>query len=124
MTIMRKPSSSLLALMLALLLGACASDGTGSPLQASGTVETVRVVISSELGGQISELRVKAGDRVQAGDVLLRLDDALSAAQHAQAQAGLGAAQGQLAAAKAQQDAAQAAVAAAASEPERGRGAI
>jgi HlyD family secretion protein len=103
----------ILVLMLTLALGACASGGGTQELQASGTVETRQVVVSSDLGGAVMEVTVQEGDRVEAGDVLLSLDDTIYAAQQAQAQAGLGVAQGQLAAAKAQDNAAKAAVAAA-----------
>lgn len=45
--------------------------------------------IASETSGRIAEILFKEGDRVEAGDVLVRLDDALIAAQLADAQARL-----------------------------------
>ncbi|MEJ2013391.1 MAG: efflux RND transporter periplasmic adaptor subunit [Anaerolineales bacterium] len=110
--VLRTPSL-ILILILALVLGACSSSGGGKTLQASGTVESRRVVISSDLGGEVVELNVQEGDRVQAGDVLLLLDDTLYAVQRAQAEAGLEAAMRQQAAAQAQDNAAKAGVAAA-----------
>jgi HlyD family secretion protein len=113
MSRVRKPFSFTLTLVLALLLGACASTGSGSSreLQASGTVETRQVVIGSDLGGEVAEVDVQEGDRVEEGDALLRLDDTLYEAQRAQAEAGLGMANGGLAAAQAQASAAQVGVA-------------
>jgi HlyD family secretion protein len=110
--VLRTPSL-ILILILALVLGACSSSGSGKALQASGTVESRRVVISSDLGGEVVELNVQEGERVQAGDVLLLLDDTVYSAQRAQAEAGLEAAKGQQAAAQAQEDASRAGVAAA-----------
>lgn len=56
-------------------------------LDASGTIEVTQVQIAAELGGRVSEVTVEEGARVQAGDVLLRLDDSLLQAQRAQLQA-------------------------------------
>ncbi len=42
---------------------------------ASGTIESEEVSIASEVMGRVTELLADEGDRVQAGDVLVRLDD-------------------------------------------------
>ena len=43
----------------------------------AGTVRTRhRAKLSPEIGGRVAEVRVRKGDRVRAGDVLLRIDDA------------------------------------------------
>ncbi len=87
------------------------SDG----LKASGVVETVEVVVSSEIGGRIARVLVAEGERVSEGDVLLELDDALMSAQleqaitaHEAAEANLESAQAGLRAAEAALHAAQA----------------
>ena len=64
---------------------------------ASGTIEAVEVRISPEIGGRIVEITAGEGERVQAGQVLVRLDPVLLAAQRDQAAAGLAAAQANLA---------------------------
>jgi multidrug resistance efflux pump len=46
-----------------------------SPLTASGTIQAEEVRIAGELGGRIASVAVEPGDRIQAGDVLVRLDD-------------------------------------------------
>ncbi len=56
-------------------------------LSASGTIEATQVVVAPELGGQVAEVLVAEGDSVQAGQLLVRFDDAMLQAQLAQAQA-------------------------------------
>jgi len=60
-----------------------------SALSASGTVEAVQVILSPELGGQVLEVLAQEGEAVQAGYVLVRLDDTLLQSQLAQALATL-----------------------------------
>ena len=50
--------------------------GAGSILMADGVVEAVRQsVVAAQVAGAIVALQVKAGDRVQQGQLLLRIDD-------------------------------------------------
>ncbi len=58
-------------------------------LTASGSIEAVEVTISPEMGGKVTDVLVDEGATVKAGDVLFRLDDALSQSQNAAASAGL-----------------------------------
>ena len=90
-----------LALPLTLAGAAGAADMATAPAQASalqgqtgfdGVVEAVRqTVIAAQVPGAVVELNVKAGDRVQAGQLLLRIDaraaDQTAAASNAQVQA-------------------------------------
>ncbi len=61
-------------------------------LEASGTIETTEIIISPELAGRVSEVKVGEGDSVEAGDVLVALDATLLKAQREQAVAALAAA--------------------------------
>jgi membrane fusion protein, multidrug efflux system len=66
-----------------------AAPGAGSAFES--TVEAVRqTVVAAQVSGAIVELRVRAGDRVRAGELLLRIDaraaELASAAGQAQAQ--------------------------------------
>jgi HlyD family secretion protein len=61
-------------------------QSTGAP-SASGTIEASQVQISPELSGKIMEVMVSEGDRVQAGQELVRLDETLLLAQLEQARA-------------------------------------
>jgi multidrug efflux pump subunit AcrA (membrane-fusion protein) len=63
--------------------------GNNSALSATGTIEGTQVIIAPELGGRIQEVSVQEGDLVEAGDVLVRFDDALLQAQLSQAKAAL-----------------------------------
>jgi len=56
------------------VLGRLGRDENG-PLTASGTIQAEEVRIAGELGGRIVSVTVDPGDRIQAGDVLVRLDD-------------------------------------------------
>ncbi|MDP3046708.1 MAG: efflux RND transporter periplasmic adaptor subunit [Chloroflexota bacterium] len=68
--------------------------GTGtSELRASGTIEADGYRVSAQTGGRIQSLLADEGDEVTAGQVLVRLDDALLAAEMKKAQAARSAAQ-------------------------------
>lgn len=58
-------------------------------LTASGTIETVEITVSPEIGGKVAEVMVDEGDTVRAGDVLFRMDDTLLQAQRNVAAANL-----------------------------------
>lgn len=53
----------------------------------SGTIEADQIAIVPEISGRVVELRVKEGDTVRAGDILVQLDTALLDAQIQQAEA-------------------------------------
>ncbi|MBN1887724.1 MAG: efflux RND transporter periplasmic adaptor subunit [Thermoflexales bacterium] len=71
------------------------SNPAESGLVASGTIEARQVRLAAEVGGRIVELSAQEGEAVQAGQVLLRLDDSLLLAQRAQAEAVVAAARAQ-----------------------------
>lgn len=58
-------------------------------LTASGTIETVEITVSPEIGGKVAEVMVNEGGTVHAGDVLFRMDDTLLQAQRNVAAASL-----------------------------------
>ncbi len=64
-------------------------NGGNSVLAASGTIEGTQVVVAPEIGGRVREVLVQEGDKVQAGQVMVRFDDSLLQAQLSQAQASL-----------------------------------
>lgn len=68
-----------------------AAAGAASPYGFDGVVEAVRqTVVAAQVSGAVVELKVKAGDRVTAGQLLLRIDaraaEQAAAASDAQAQ--------------------------------------
>ncbi len=66
-------------------------------LGASGIIQADEVSIASEYGGRIAEMPVAEGDRVAAGQLLVRLDTALLDAQLASAEAAVASAEASLA---------------------------
>jgi HlyD family secretion protein len=84
------------------MLGPGVGSGAGaSELKASGTIEADEYRVSAQTGGRIQSLLADEGDDVTAGQVLVRLDDALLAAEMKKAKAALSAAQAGLALVKA-----------------------
>lgn len=69
---------------LVLGLTACGSGGTGLPL--TGTLERDRMDLVAEAQEPIVQIAVHEGDRVKAGDLILRLDTSLFSTQVTQAQ--------------------------------------
>lgn len=93
------------AIILAAALGALgwrvwnrinATARPASVLVASGTIEVDEIEIAAEVGGRVITLYVDEGDEVQAGDLLVQLDDSLYLAQLAQAEAAVDAARAAL----------------------------
>jgi membrane fusion protein YbhG len=76
-----------------------ASDG--SVFEATGTIEARKVSLAPEIGGKVIKVTVEEGQSVQAGQTLVRLDEAALQTQQAWAQATLRAAQANLALLKA-----------------------
>jgi HlyD family secretion protein len=104
---------TVLALLVAVLGGLIAlrlwrqAQALSAPSGGSGEIEGTRVELSSRVGARIVELRVREGDRVKSGDLLLRLDCADPQAQLAEAEARAAAARAQVVALEAQRGAAE-----------------
>jgi HlyD family secretion protein len=62
-------------LFLAAAIG-CRGSDANAPIRASGYVEATEVRVAPEVGGRVLDLRVAEGDRVAAGDLILKLDTA------------------------------------------------
>jgi HlyD family secretion protein len=78
-----------------------------APSGGSGEIEGTRVDLSSRVGARIVEQRVREGDRVKQGDLLLRLDCADPQAQLSEAEARAASARAQAVALEAQRGAAE-----------------
>jgi HlyD family secretion protein len=114
------PRKLIVFLMISLVAGATTwylrGDKTvGEELQisASGTIETVEVQISPEIGGRVIKVYAEEGRAVKAGELLVKLDATYHNLQREQALAGLNSAAGGVAAAEAGLAAAKAGLAAA-----------
>jgi len=55
---------------------ACAQPPIADRVRVSGQIEATDVHVAAQVGGRLLELRVAEGDRVNAGDILARLDTA------------------------------------------------
>lgn len=84
---------SIFALSLFFVVG-CDND-SGSAIEATGTIEATRVTVSALVPGTVATLRVEEGDRVNAGDTLLLLDQREYRLQVRQAEANLAATEAQ-----------------------------
>jgi multidrug resistance efflux pump len=87
-----------------LILTACAasaaqtsSEETAADLTASGFLEAEEIHVAAETSGRVAEVMVDESDQVQAGNVVVRLDDALLQADRAQAAAAVSVARANLA---------------------------
>lgn len=69
---------------------------TSDSIEATGVIEARQVALANEIGGTIIDILVEEGDRVEANQPLIRLDDALLQKQREQAQSNLTAAQATL----------------------------
>jgi len=77
-------------------------------LAVSGTIEAESSVISPDIGGKVTAVKVNEGDSVKAGDVLFSIDDTLLQAQRTVAEAALTLAQDAAATSQAAAETAQA----------------
>jgi multidrug resistance efflux pump len=105
------------------------SDDGPSPITAWGTIEADEVTVAAELSGRVTALLAGEGDEVQAGELLVQLDEADVLADLAQAEAAVQVASANLAQVRAgprqwEIEAAEAAVARAETELEGARVAL
>jgi HlyD family secretion protein len=104
---------AVLAVLVAVLGGLIAlrlwrqAQALSAPSGGSGEIEGTRIDLSSRVGARILEQRVREGDRVKAGDLLLRLDCADPQAQLAEAEARAASARAQVVALESQRGAAE-----------------
>ncbi len=61
-------------LLLLVAVAACSRATSTSPGRVSGYVEATDVRVAAEVGGRLLDVRVAEGDRVNAGDVIARVD--------------------------------------------------
>ena len=59
---------------LSLLYVGCGTNNNKNSIEATGTIETVNVVLSSKTSGEIKELRIIEGDKVKQGDTIMIID--------------------------------------------------
>ncbi len=72
---MRNTSWIFLSVLILLFVG-CGDNGKKS-IEASGTIEATNVIISSKVNGEVKELKVDEGSKVNKGDTLIMIDHEL-----------------------------------------------
>jgi HlyD family secretion protein len=70
----RTVSFACLGVPLVALASACRSGEADRPIVLNGRIEAPLVSLAPRVSGRVAEVGVRAGDRVKAGDVLMRLD--------------------------------------------------
>jgi HlyD family secretion protein len=60
--------------IISLLYAGCGNGNNNNSIEATGTIETVDVVLSSKTNGEIKELRKEEGDKVRRGDTIMIID--------------------------------------------------
>jgi len=95
-------------LLLWWLVGSLVSDDSaGDDILTSGFIEAKEAEVASEMSGRIAAITAGEGDEVRAGEVLVRLDDAMLRAQITEAGASLAFARASLEQAAARRDGAE-----------------
>jgi HlyD family secretion protein len=59
---------------ISILDAGCGNGNNKNSIEATGTIETVDVVLSSKTNGEIKELKINEGDKVRQGDTVLIID--------------------------------------------------
>lgn len=77
-------------------------------LTVQGNIETKEININSKIAGKITDIKIKEGDSIKAGQVLITIDNSAYQAKQSQSQAQIDAATGQKKAAEAAKQAAEA----------------
>lgn len=91
-----KTRNAFLLLAAGILLPACGNNNTDKYIEATGTIESTNVTISSKNSGEITSMFVDEGVLVETGDTLLVIDNESAGYQLKQAEASVKIAEAQL----------------------------
>lgn len=92
---MKKPQF-LLAILFPLFIISCGNDNNDKFIEASGTIESTNIIVSSRTAGDVQVMNFNEGNRVNAGDTIIIIDHELLDIQLRQAVAGKDATEAQL----------------------------
>lgn len=95
MKLIRISASALLFFISAFFSG-CSNGTDGNTINASGTLESVNVTVSSKTSGTVNKINFNEGDRVKKGDLLIEISHDLLDIQLRQSEAGVELANAQL----------------------------
>ncbi|MDY0083041.1 MAG: efflux RND transporter periplasmic adaptor subunit [Ignavibacteriaceae bacterium] len=91
-----KKLSFVLSAFLTVILISCSNNNELKSIEASGTIESINVIVSSKTSGNILSMNFSEGDKVSEGDTVLIIDHEQLDLQLLQAVAGKDAAEAQL----------------------------
>lgn len=93
---MKKLNLFLFLFSVVLILSGCNNNNEKKIIEASGTIESTNIIVSSKTAGDISVMNYNEGDRIGIGDTVLIIDHELLDIQLRQAAAGFKGAEAQL----------------------------
>ncbi len=76
-----------IGLIISLIIVGCGNGNDGKTIKATGTIEATFVTLSSKVGGEILDIYLDEGAKVNVGDTILRIDDETLKLQLMQAEA-------------------------------------
>ncbi len=91
-----KKRNALLLLAAGIILSACGNNESDSYIEATGTIESTNVTVSSKNSGEIINMLVDEGSLIAAGDTILLIDNEATGYQLKQAEASVKIAEAQL----------------------------
>ena len=81
---------------ISILSAGCSNNNNKTSIEATGTIETVNVILSSKTNGEIKQLRIKDGDKVKLGDTIMIIDTEVLYLQLKQQESGMDMSRAQL----------------------------
>ena len=91
-----KKINLIIILFFVMLIAGCGNNENTSYVEESGTIETTNIILSAQLGGQVTKTLNSEGDQVVKGDTLLIIDHEILSIKLKQAIAGANAAKAKL----------------------------
>lgn len=91
-----KKINQIIILFFAIIIAGCGNGEDNNYIEESGTVETTNIILSAQLGGQVTQIFSDEGDLTEKGDTLLIIDHDILSIKLRQAIAGANAAKAKL----------------------------
>ena len=86
----------IIILIFAIIIAGCGNGENDNYIEESGTIETTNIILSAQVGGQVTQIFSNEGDKTEKGDTLLIIDHDILSIKLRQAIAGENAAKAKL----------------------------
>lgn len=86
----------IIILIFAIIIAGCGNGENDNYIEESGTIETTNIILSAQVGGQVTQIFSNEGDQTEKGDTLLIIDHDILSIKLRQAIAGENAAKAKL----------------------------